>query len=63
MKPLSLPQQALAMAREHGISIDEALFVLACDDAIRNPEPPVLQSRLVEPRKPAHRMTGVERHG
>jgi len=63
MKPPSLPQRALNMAREHGISVDEALFVLACQDAIENPssDEPAPNARVWTPRKPAGPMTGPGR--
>jgi hypothetical protein len=62
MKPPSLPQRALEMHRRTGASIDECLFACATQHAIEHPDLPVpAQSRLVEPRKPAGRMTGYDR--
>jgi hypothetical protein len=65
MKPASLPQRALDMSREHGISIDDALFALACQEAITNPtsDEPSSNARVWQPKEPEGRMVGADRNG
>ena len=63
----SLPQRALEMSRRTGKSIDDCLFVLACDDAEERRRAgvvePEVQGRVWTPRVPKGRMTEAERNG